>query len=1144
MKNPFIIAVIVLLFAGCATKSDIEELQKQIDDLMNTQIATTDMQIANIQKSIGDLSEVDKMLNGLIAGLREDLEGLNEGVDVKYQEINEALDDLEREDAALDQRIKTLKTYCDEQDEGVKNWAAVTFATLEQHSAVLTEIASIKTRLGEITQMISNLDTTLSQKITDAEGRLMAAIGRSENSVKTWVNEKLADYYTIAQIEAKLKALEDGYSEGDEALSTEIMTLRSNLETAKTDLTTAYQTAIATAIEQNNGFINNKIAADIKTASDALQIQIDEINGRLDSIESRLSSLEASVAKLIKMIQSIVVVPDYLDGSVKISPVEDNKVRFEIYPLESAEAIAQAGPSILSMDYVETLTKSSEELVNLPITEVSFTGKTLLVTVDGTNLPNTIIEGSKAASARLMISDGTNTRSSEYFPIHKNECQIAITGESDEIDDSSATLYGWSNQEGSDAVSIVFGIEYSSTDLTTAAISVTASEKDDENKYSCRITGLTYNTLYYYRAFTLYNGVREYGEVKNFKTLYILVSSITLDKTSLSLEVGDEATIFVTSILPDNANDKSYTWSSSDTSVASVDQNGKVIAVSNGDAVISATANDGSGKKATCTVTVTTMVTGITLNKSTLSLNDGASETLTVTISPSTASDKSVTWSSTDTSVATVDQNGKVTAVGNGNAVISATANDGSDKKATCTVTVTTLVTGITLNKSTLSLNEGSNETLTITISPSTASDKSVTWSSTDTSVATVDQNGKVTAVSKGTATIKASTNDGSGLSASCSVTVIKPVSSIQLNKTSLVLYRGASDVTETLTVSVIPSDASDTPFTWLSSNVSVAAVSSSGVVTGKSKGTATITVSANDGSGASSTCEVEVKQYVTSISLNPTSLILNKDEEQTLTPTVIPSNASDKSLNWTSSNESVAIVDNNGKVTAKSLGSAIIKVMANDGSDKMATCSVTVTKKVPTGAVDLGLSVFWASCNLGTNGFVSSPKEYGAYYAWGETEPKSYYDWSTYKYGNYNNKYIITKYNTKTSYGTVDNKTTLDLGDDAAHVKLGGNWRLPTKEEWTELKTKCTSTWTTQNGVKGRKYTGPNGNSIFLPAAEYRHQDSVPEEYWSGFYWSSSLYTGGEPNHAWGWNFNEGNVGGTYEFDRADGQSIRPVSE
>ena len=122
---------------------------------------------------------------------------------------------------------------------------------------------------------------------------------------------------------------------------------------------------------------------------------------------------------------------------------------------------------------------------------------------------------------------------------------------------------------------------------------------------------------------------------------------------------------------------------------------------------------------------------------------------------------------------------------------------------------------------------------------------------------------------------------------------------------------------------------------------------------------------------------------------------------------------------------------------------------------------------------VDLGLSVKWATCNVGA----VSPEDYGDYFAWGETEPKDFYAWSTYKWcnGSYD---TLTKYCTDSKYGTVDNKTVLDLEDDAAHVNWGGDWRMPTKAEQDELYNNCTWEWTTQNGVNGYKVTSKiNGN-------------------------------------------------------------------
>ena len=185
---------------------------------------------------------------------------------------------------------------------------------------------------------------------------------------------------------------------------------------------------------------------------------------------------------------------------------------------------------------------------------------------------------------------------------------------------------------------------------------------------------------------------------------------------------------------------------------------------------------------------------------------------------------------------------------------------------------------------------------------------------------------------------------------------------------------------------------------------------------------------------------------------------------------------------------------------------------------------------------VDLGLSVKWATCNVGA----SKPEEYGDYFAWGETTPKSTYDFSTYKYcnGSFDSQ---TKYNTESSYGTVDNKTTLELSDDAARANWGGSWRMPTRAELDELREKCTWTWTTQNGVSGYKVTSKiNGKSIFLPAAGCRNDSSLNSAGSYGLYWSSSLDTG-YPYYAYELYFNSDYVDWDNDY-RYYGQSVRPV--
>lgn len=172
-----------------------------------------------------------------------------------------------------------------------------------------------------------------------------------------------------------------------------------------------------------------------------------------------------------------------------------------------------------------------------------------------------------------------------------------------------------------------------------------------------------------------------------------------------------------------------------------------------------------------------------------------------------------------------------------------------------------------------------------------------------------------------------------------------------------------------------------------------------------------------------------------------------------------------------------------------------------------------STTTTLPSGAIDMGLSVKWASSNVGAG----RPEDFGDYYAWGETEPKSNYSWSTYKFATGSSGSLI-KYNTSSSYGTVDNKTVLEPVDDVAHEKFGGKWRMPTAAEWTELRDEdnCDWTWTKQNGVKGKLVTSKKtGNSIFLPAGGFRSKDQFNGAGYYGFCWSSSI-AANSPDVAW----------------------------
>lgn len=392
---------------------------------------------------------------------------------------------------------------------------------------------------------------------------------------------------------------------------------------------------------------------------------------------------------------------------------------------------------------------------------------------------------------------------------------------------------------------------------------------------------------------------------------------------------------------PQSATNLHCVWQSSNPAVATI-QDGVVTGVAPGTAVISFSTAEG-GFTDQCTVNVVLPehpITGLTLNKQSLSLNLSTSERLTATITPENAEIKDVVWTSDKPSIAKVDENGLVTSLTNGIAVITAKSLYG-DFSAQCTVTSGQVVraTGIDIiNGTGVNINIGARSQLTAKVLPTNATNKNHTWSSSDNSVATVGLGGIVTGISKGTVTITATAEDG-GYTDTCIVTVVKPVTSVSLNSKTEDISVGNTVI---LAATASPSDATYTTVTWFSSKTSVATVDQNGKVIAISPGTATITVRTTNGS-YTDTCVVTVVQPVTSISL-VSSLALKIGEATTINASVLPVNATNPRITWSSDNEEVATVNQDGKVSGKNKGSATITATA-DG--KFDTCTVTVTQPV-----------------------------------------------------------------------------------------------------------------------------------------------------------------------------------------------------
>ena len=445
---------------------------------------------------------------------------------------------------------------------------------------------------------------------------------------------------------------------------------------------------------------------------------------------------------------------------------------------------------------------------------------------------------------------------------------------------------------------------------------------------------------------------------------YVAVTSVKLNKGSISLAAGSQTGGTETlqpTVEPGNATNKDVEWRSSAPGVASVSNSGQVTAVAAGTAVITVRTLDG-GRTANCNVTVTTAASEVVLNRRTLAMVKGYSETLVATVLPANASNRDVVWSSSAPAVVEVSQEGRVTALAMGSATITAATQDGS-RRATCAVAValeTIHVTGVALNRSEMSLEaNGAPGQLIATVFPADATIKDVHWASSNKTVATVSDDGPetvVTGLTNGTAIISATTVSG-GRSASCTLRVTGPVAvtGVTLNKTSTTLGIGTG---ETLIATVRPTTATNQNVTWETNAPTIVSVTQEGRITGLAAGNANITVTTAQGN-FKATCAVTAMTAAptTGVSLSRGSIMLEAGKSQTLVATVTPPNANNKDVQWSSTDPDVATVSSNGVVTGVAAGSATVTAAV---AGFQVSCTVTVTTSIAmvTGGTDHSLAV------------------------------------------------------------------------------------------------------------------------------------------------------------------------------------------
>lgn len=455
----------------------------------------------------------------------------------------------------------------------------------------------------------------------------------------------------------------------------------------------------------------------------------------------------------------------------------------------------------------------------------------------------------------------------------------------------------------------------------------------------------------------------------------------------------------------------------------------------------------------------------------------------------------------------------------------------------------------INLESATLKVNE--TLSLSVTILPEEAKQTPIIWASSNENIAIV-KSGKVLAKNPGEAIITATTEDG-GHTATCRVVVIIPVESLRLNHTACTINIGE---TLQLEATITPDNASNKNITWESSDESIASIHD-GEVKAINGGTAIISAISEE-SGMSASCEVTVWVPVTSISIEKKYYFASFGDEIIINPTILPENASNKNFYWSFSSPDI-IEDVDGRIKAKKSGYVSLTAISEDGEKQASTSLRVFGTGIKDGYpyADLGLSVMWATYNVGTN----TPHGWGDRFAWGETTPKEDYTWANYKFmkEGYADRNYITKYTQDDGRWSIDGIwwdddwnfigdgiTQLEPEDDAAIVHWGGNWKMPTSSEMIELYNNCYFSLVDTEDLHGYIYTSKiNGESIFFPFIGDPVEWYPKGVRYFGYYWSSTLYYYPFFAYSSEISYYETNnftwIGWTYQ-ERYQGFAIRPV--
>ena len=425
--------------------------------------------------------------------------------------------------------------------------------------------------------------------------------------------------------------------------------------------------------------------------------------------------------------------------------------------------------------------------------------------------------------------------------------------------------------------------------------------------------------------------------------------SLTANKEQLVIAVGKTASFKLT-LAPASLRKGGVTYASSDETVATVDRNGKVKGVAEGQCEVVVTCKKDESVQLVLPVQVVVPVKKLTAHLESAPLHIGATTQVLCDFSPENATLQQVVYSSSKESVATVDENGVVTGVGKGKAYINVVSADGQ-AKARIVVKVMQQPTDVSLNLDSVTLATGKTATLKAKVLPASADDKKVLWSSSDTSIATVDKNGRVKALNAGDAVITAACDDDPSITASAEIHCVQLAQSVSFEQKDYSVLIGGTLTVEPI---VLPENTSDKSVTWKSSSPKVASVDENGVITANHGGKATITAFSADGSKRRGYFTVHVIVPVTGAHFQHEGMRVGAGSYTYVTAVMEPEDATNRNMTWTSSDPSIATVKgttNKARVSGRKWGRCQLTGVTEDGG-------YTATINVNVGALGRAVTV------------------------------------------------------------------------------------------------------------------------------------------------------------------------------------------